>query len=53
MSEGLTRATDTMRERVAELARFVSLMVSILEIVRWAIPAITALLALLLGTFFN
>ncbi|KRD17887.1 RNA polymerase sigma factor [Streptomyces sp. Root264] len=49
VSEGLTRATGTMRERVAEIARYMSLMLTVLDLVRWAIPVLIAALLALLG----
>ncbi|MGH1556359.1 hypothetical protein ACRAWF_45220 [Streptomyces sp. L7] len=51
VSEGLKRATGTMRKNVEEAIRYVSLTVSILSIVKWVVPAIIALLAML-GIFF-
>jgi DNA-directed RNA polymerase specialized sigma24 family protein len=47
VSEGLKRATGAMRQNVEEAIRYVSLTVSILNIVKWAVPALIALLAML------
>ncbi|QKZ20351.1 RNA polymerase sigma factor [Streptomyces chartreusis] len=47
VSEGLRHATKTMRTNVEEVLRYVSLMASVLGIIKWVVPALIALLAML------
>ncbi|MFH9800471.1 RNA polymerase sigma factor [Streptomyces virginiae] len=49
VSEGLKRATDAMRQSAREAIQYVNLAVSIVTLIKWVVPALLALLALLLG----